>query len=337
MEIETDKATVEIEAAASGILAHVRAKAGDEVPVGQTIALILAPGETHWPQLQAALSQGERSASALIHPLSLRERAGVRATRQATSSPLRNGNNLEGDFSPLRKPNASPKSRESNSDRCAAAAPKEAFSPRMCCAPQLVAVARPRGFNHARNHPAHAHAPHRRPAHDPEQTERAAFLYQHGYRHDRGEQAQNGWKEQGDESIPSINDFILQACARALKDFPSINSSFTEQGIQHHADINIGMAVALEEGLVVPVIRNADRLSLKELATAKPRSWPTKRKTKNSFRSITKAARLPCPISACSASIVSSRSSIRPSALSWRLGGSRRGWSPTTACLRSNR
>ena len=45
MEIETDKSTVEIEAAASGILARVVANVGDEIPVGQTIALILAPGE----------------------------------------------------------------------------------------------------------------------------------------------------------------------------------------------------------------------------------------------------------------------------------------------------
>ncbi len=76
----------------------------------------------------------------------------------------------------------------------------------------------------------------------------------------------NGWKERGDESMPSINDFILQAAGRALKEFPSMNSSFTEQGIQLHADINIGVAVALEEGLVVPVIRNADQLNLLELA-----------------------------------------------------------------------
>ena len=69
------------------------------------------------------------------------------------------------------------------------------------------------------------------------------------------------WKERGDEASPSINDFILLACARALKDFPSVNSTFTDQGIKVHADINIGMAVALEEGLVVPVIRNADRLT----------------------------------------------------------------------------
>ena len=79
-------------------------------------------------------------------------------------------------------------------------------------------------------------------------------------------------KERGDESIPSINDFILLACARALKDFPSVNSTFTEQGIKVHADINIGMAVALEEGLVVPVIRNADRLTLSAVGQKEPRA-----------------------------------------------------------------
>ena len=45
MEIETDKATVEIEAPGSGILTQVVAKPGDEVPVGQIVALLLAPGE----------------------------------------------------------------------------------------------------------------------------------------------------------------------------------------------------------------------------------------------------------------------------------------------------
>ncbi len=89
-------------------------------------------------------------------------------------------------------------------------------------------------------------------------------------------------KERGDESIPSINDFILLACARALKDFPSVNSTFTEQGIKVHADINIGMAVALEEGLVVPVIRNADRLTLTQLAQ-KSRELADKAQTKKLF------------------------------------------------------
>ena len=45
-----------------------------------------------------------------------------------------------------------------------------------------------------------------------------------------------------------------------------MNAAFTEHGVEIYSDINIGMAVALEEGLVVPVIRNTDRLSLQELA-----------------------------------------------------------------------
>ena len=49
MEIETDKATVEIEAPASGILTNVTASVGDEVPVGNKIAVILAPGEVASP------------------------------------------------------------------------------------------------------------------------------------------------------------------------------------------------------------------------------------------------------------------------------------------------
>src|SRR5262245_29487976 len=52
MEVETDKATVEIEAPASGILANVTASAGDEIPVGNKIAVILAPGEVAGPAAQ---------------------------------------------------------------------------------------------------------------------------------------------------------------------------------------------------------------------------------------------------------------------------------------------
>ena len=62
MEIETDKATVEIETPASGILSQVSASAGDEVPVGQKIALILAPGE-------ALPTKREAPAAAEVLPL----------------------------------------------------------------------------------------------------------------------------------------------------------------------------------------------------------------------------------------------------------------------------
>src|SRR5690348_8612950 len=47
LEIETDKATVEVEAPANGVLARITAAAGDDIPVGQVIAAILAPGEVY--------------------------------------------------------------------------------------------------------------------------------------------------------------------------------------------------------------------------------------------------------------------------------------------------
>src|SRR5258706_449756 len=65
MEIETDKATVEIEASASGVLTGISAKPGDEVPVGQTIALILAPGDA--PNRRRAHGPEQAARAAFLH------------------------------------------------------------------------------------------------------------------------------------------------------------------------------------------------------------------------------------------------------------------------------
>lgn len=62
--------------------------------------------------------------------------------------------------------------------------------------------------------------------------------------------------------------FIIEATVEALKNHPLANSSFTDEGIQLKQDINIGIAVSLERGLIVPVIKNADDLSLAGLAKA---------------------------------------------------------------------
>ena len=60
----------------------------------------------------------------------------------------------------------------------------------------------------------------------------------------------------------SFNDFIVKACASALRLNPMINASWHDDKITYHKDINIGVAVAIDEGLVVPVIRNTDLKSL---------------------------------------------------------------------------
>jgi pyruvate dehydrogenase E2 component (dihydrolipoamide acetyltransferase) len=64
----------------------------------------------------------------------------------------------------------------------------------------------------------------------------------------------------------TFNDFIVKACAAALRAFPLVNSRWVEGGIERRAEVNVGFAVALDEGLVVPVVRNVDRKSLAQVA-----------------------------------------------------------------------
>ena len=65
----------------------------------------------------------------------------------------------------------------------------------------------------------------------------------------------------------SFNDFVLKACAIALKQHPAINSSWLGDKIRTNHHINIGVAVAVDEGLLVPVVRFADTKSLSQIAT----------------------------------------------------------------------
>ena len=62
--------------------------------------------------------------------------------------------------------------------------------------------------------------------------------------------------------------YLVAAVAEALKKHPLVNSSWEENGVRLHRDINIGMATALDDGLIVPVIKNADSLNLLGLARA---------------------------------------------------------------------
>ena len=78
MEVETDKATVEVEASASGVLANVTAHPGDVIPVGQTIALILAPGE----------SVGQSAAESAVTPATAAINATPVARRMAAEHKL---------------------------------------------------------------------------------------------------------------------------------------------------------------------------------------------------------------------------------------------------------
>lgn len=62
--------------------------------------------------------------------------------------------------------------------------------------------------------------------------------------------------------------FVAKAVVAALRQIPTLNSTWTDQGVVLRNDINLGLAVALEDGLVVPVIKGADRLSMAGIALA---------------------------------------------------------------------
>jgi len=72
------------------------------------------------------------------------------------------------------------------------------------------------------------------------------------------------WEQQGVKV--TYTHFIAWAVARALREFPKINASYSNHEVIYRSEVNLGIAVALDHGLIVPVIRNADELSLVGLA-----------------------------------------------------------------------
>jgi pyruvate dehydrogenase E2 component (dihydrolipoyllysine-residue acetyltransferase) len=64
----------------------------------------------------------------------------------------------------------------------------------------------------------------------------------------------------------SVNDLIVAATARTLTKFPNFNASFRDGALEMHAQVNLGMAVALDDGLITPVLRDANKKTLKAIA-----------------------------------------------------------------------
>lgn len=297
MEVETDKATVEIEAPASGILASVTAAAGDEIPVGKRIAVILAPGEEarqarkHPHPLPEEEGEGTREDPALTrtketqtdHALYEGAGKGEGGPESTDNSYIKSGVELNPPISPFSKGGskgdfgsrilASPAAKRMAKERgielaslkgsgpdgavvaadvlnsIAAQPSVSGGSARIKEAVQLTSMRRILGERMTKSKQT---APHFYLTMDADMTEIT--------------RQRSVLKEKSNAAVPSINDYVLSACALALRDFPSLNASFTNEGVQIFSDINIGMAVALEEGLVVPVIRNADSISLEDLA-----------------------------------------------------------------------
>jgi pyruvate dehydrogenase E2 component (dihydrolipoamide acetyltransferase) len=73
-------------------------------------------------------------------------------------------------------------------------------------------------------------------------------------------------KAHGDAYAVSFNDIIVKAVALALRQHPAVNAAFLDDRIRYFGDIHVGIAVAVDDGLITPVIRHADRKGLAEIA-----------------------------------------------------------------------
>lgn len=276
MEIETDKATVEIEAPGSGVLSQVSAKAGDEIPVGQRIALILAPGESASAVEDPRPRIESGAGSSRLSKVNGKRLPGGSSTAQVTLPPGQSKGEVQPKPSQrlipgriLASPAARRIARERGIELAAIAGsgpegsvlaadvlrgPSDAVSTgaKGPIGESVTPLTPMRRIVGQRMTLSKQTAPHFYVSIDVDMN--AVVRLRHDLR------------GRGEDVVPSVNDFILLACARALEDFPLLNSSYGEQGLILHPEIHVGMAVALNEGLVVPVIRNADRLTFAELA-----------------------------------------------------------------------
>jgi pyruvate dehydrogenase E2 component (dihydrolipoamide acetyltransferase) len=303
MEVETDKATVEIEAPASGTLANVTAAVGDEIPVGNKIAVILAPGEVASPDLlkdpHPRMASGAGSSPLPEGEGRKEERAVLVGEGISKGRPLE-GEGLKSRTLPEKEEESEiPSENHPLPVGAGRGEGRSAVRGKILASPAAKRIAREKGIDLSslkgsgpggsvvaedvlRFTTSQAAAPGEPPKIKTVQLTPMRRIV--GERMTKSKQSaphfylsmdadmteitrrRSMLKEKGESIVPSINDFILSACARALRDFPSLNAAFTDYGVEIYSDINIGIAVALEEGLVVPVIRNADRLSLQELA-----------------------------------------------------------------------
>jgi pyruvate dehydrogenase E2 component (dihydrolipoyllysine-residue acetyltransferase) len=253
LEVETDKAVVEIESPAEGILAGIRAHEGAVIPVGQTIAWIVMQGEaapvdgpTLKPESRAASvpEQTRDSGTKVSHqtvPAKTKISPKARRLAQEKSVDIKNvqGSGVGGEILA--------------SDILAAATSKGAPAP--ASAGGAVSQGSIGRLMAERTTQSWTSVPHFFVVRDVE----AAGLLEA-----REQLAPNIEKTRG--ARLTHTDLLIALVARALARHPRMNVSWSAEGLRQNREVNIGVAMAVEDGVVAPVIHNAGVAALAEIA-----------------------------------------------------------------------
>ncbi|HTF22525.1 MAG TPA: dihydrolipoamide acetyltransferase family protein [Candidatus Limnocylindria bacterium] len=247
LEIETDKAVVEVEAPGDGILAGITADVGAVIPVGQTIAWIIAPGEkppamaaTAAPAARASGSPERASAAAAVRATEQR----VEAAPQISPKARRLAKELGMDISKIR--GTGPDGTITSEDVQSVADGKSTIAP--AGMESLSQVAR---LMAERTTQSWTSVPH-------------FFLVRYV---DCGELIATQKRisqemEKSPGAAPTITDLLIALLAKSLVKHPRMNASWTGEGIRSNPDINVSVAMAVKGGVVGAVIHKANTLQL---------------------------------------------------------------------------
>jgi pyruvate dehydrogenase E2 component (dihydrolipoamide acetyltransferase) len=292
--IQTDKATLELEAPGSGTLAGVLVPEGSTVPVGKPMAAIVKQGEALPPgwgggaasqagngqsQAQSAAPSAEGQTKAPANPpIELQQAAESNpvtpggASAEFSVTPQQPAESITTDrgrikASPLARKIAAAKGIDLSSvkgtgpggrivekDVEAATAQPAAPAPIAATASDTtVQLNRLRQITAKRTAESKQQVPHFYVTVEVD-VERILGLRE--------------MFEAEESGKVSINDFVVKASAFALRDMPEVNAVFQGASILQQGAINVGIAIAIPDGLTVAVIKNADRLPLRQIATA---------------------------------------------------------------------
>jgi pyruvate dehydrogenase E2 component (dihydrolipoamide acetyltransferase) len=280
-ELDTEKVTQEVEADASGVLLKIAVQEG-EVPVGQTIAVVGEEGEAvpeaepeaePEPEVEeAAEEEGSRApardeerergqaAAVEAEPEPAEAQPAAAADGRIKASPLARRIARENGLELTEIRGTGPEGRIVAEDvERALAAPAPAAAPAAAPAepePELVPLNSvrktiARRLMEAWQAPVFQISMSADMARAQELRERLVELMREG------------------DTKPTVSDVLTKACAAALLRHPEVNAHYADEAVRRFPTANVGMAVATDRGLLVPVIHGAERLTLAEIAAAR--------------------------------------------------------------------
>ncbi|MHB1067199.1 MAG: dihydrolipoamide acetyltransferase family protein [Candidatus Nanopelagicales bacterium] len=264
--IETDKAIVDLEAESEGVMLRRLVSDGAEVPIGDPIALVAGPDEAV-ADVDAALAAalGQVAPPALATP-SATASGGTRIFASPLARKLARERGIDLSSVVGTGPNGRVRQRDLSQAGTDAGGPAPAAQP---AAPPAAPPARAVPAEAAR----FTDVPHSRlrkavAARLQQSKQQAPHFYVRGTARVDRLLALRAELNAGEESRVSVNDLVVKAVARAHRLVPAVNVVWMDDAIRQFTEVDIAVAVATEQGLVTPVLRGVDALSIAQVAQA---------------------------------------------------------------------